>query len=184
MNASGVDKSRLLDIGRDILLVNGYDRERGAMLLSVPPDIEPRRVSVDAIEHWMIYSEHPAVGAILHVHGWMEGVPCTAFNYPCGTYELAKAVADMDREAEDPARAVDPVSVPDHGPSHHRAGACAKGLHNPETQQNFDRFNENARDAGQQKDHEPQKQNRPPPEPVGQRPKYELRQRVAEQKES
>ena len=106
MSASGVDKSRLLEVGRDILLVTGYDRERRAMLLSVPPGVEPRRVSVDAIEHWMIYREHPSVGAILHVHGWMEGVPCTAFNYPCGTYELAKAVADMVREAEDPARAV------------------------------------------------------------------------------
>jgi hypothetical protein len=113
MSASGVDKSRLLEVGRDILLVTGYDRDRGAMLLSVPPGIEPRRVSVDAIEHWMIYKEHPEVGAILHVHGWMEGVPCTAFNYPCGTYELAKAVAEMVREADDPARAV--VGLKNHG---------------------------------------------------------------------
>ena len=29
------------------------------MVLSVPPGIEPKRVSVDAIEHWMIYREHP-----------------------------------------------------------------------------------------------------------------------------
>jgi ribulose-5-phosphate 4-epimerase/fuculose-1-phosphate aldolase len=43
----------------------------------------------------------------------MEGVPCTAFNYPCGTCELAKAVADMVREAEDPARAV--VGLKNHG---------------------------------------------------------------------
>lgn len=113
MSASGVDKSRLRKVGRDILLVAGYDRERGAMLLSVPPGIEPRRVSVDAIEHWMIYKEHPAVGAILHVHGWMEGVPCTAFNYPCGTYELATAVADMVRQAEDPTHAV--VGLKNHG---------------------------------------------------------------------
>ena len=113
MSASGVDKSSLRKIGRDILLVTGYDRERGAMLLSVPPGIEPRRVSVDAIEHWMIYKEHPAVGAILHVHGWMEGVPCTAFNFPCGTYELATAVADMVREAEDPSCAV--VGLKNHG---------------------------------------------------------------------
>jgi ribulose-5-phosphate 4-epimerase/fuculose-1-phosphate aldolase len=113
MSASGVDKSRLREIGRDVLLVTGYDPSREAMLLSVPPGIEPRRVSVDAIEHWMIYREHPSVEAILHVHGWMDGVPSTAFNYPCGTYELAKAVADMVREADDPSRAV--VGLKNHG---------------------------------------------------------------------
>ena len=59
--------------GRDILLVSGYDEENGRMLLSVPPNVEPRRVSVDAIEHWMIYQAHPDVGAILHVHAWMDG---------------------------------------------------------------------------------------------------------------
>lgn len=113
MSASGVDKSRLRLVGRDIVLVTDYDPRRGAMRLSVPPETEPRRVSVDAIEHWMIYREHPAVGAILHVHGWMEGVPSTAFNYPCGTYELAKAVADVVRDAEDPSRAV--VGLKNHG---------------------------------------------------------------------
>jgi ribulose-5-phosphate 4-epimerase/fuculose-1-phosphate aldolase len=113
MSASGVDKSHLWEVGRDMLLVTGYDAERGAMLLSVPPEIEPRRVSVDAIEHWMIYREHPSVGAILHVHGWMEGVPCTAFNYPCGTYELAQAVAEVVHRAEDPSRTV--VGLKNHG---------------------------------------------------------------------
>lgn len=54
MSASGVDKGNLQVIGRDILLVKGYDAERNVILLSVPPHIEPRRVSVDAIEHWMI----------------------------------------------------------------------------------------------------------------------------------
>ena len=113
MSASGVDKSRLREIGRDVLLVTGYDAAKGAMVLSVPPNVEPRRVSVDAIEHWMIYREHPSVEAILHVHGWMDGVPSTAFNYPCGTYELAKAVADMVREADDPSCAV--VGLKNHG---------------------------------------------------------------------
>ena len=36
MSASGVDKSALHEIGRDILLVNGYDADRDVMLLSVP----------------------------------------------------------------------------------------------------------------------------------------------------
>ncbi|HEY8449953.1 MAG TPA: class II aldolase/adducin family protein, partial [Bacillota bacterium] len=49
MSASGVDKSQLNVIGQDILLVKDYDPERQAMILSVPADREPRRVSVDAI---------------------------------------------------------------------------------------------------------------------------------------
>jgi ribulose-5-phosphate 4-epimerase/fuculose-1-phosphate aldolase len=113
MSASGVDKANLREIGRDILLVKDYDPVENAMVLSVPPHVEPRRVSVDAIEHWMIYREHPAVGAIVHVHAWMEGVPSTQVHYPCGTYELAKSVADLIREAPDPARAV--VGLKNHG---------------------------------------------------------------------
>ncbi|MEX0842986.1 MAG: class II aldolase/adducin family protein [Gemmatimonadota bacterium] len=113
MSASGVDKGKLETVGRDILLVTDYDEESGAMVISVPPDIEPRRVSVDAIEHWMIYREHPEVGAILHVHAWMDGVPSTEFNYPCGTYELGQAVADLVREEHEPSRAV--VGLKNHG---------------------------------------------------------------------
>ena len=83
------------------------------MVVSHPPGVEPRRVSVDAIEHWMIYREHPDVGAILHFHGWMEGIPSTEFNYPCGTRELGQAVADIVREANDPSRCV--VGLKNHG---------------------------------------------------------------------
>ena len=49
MSASGVDKSNLQEIGRDMLLVTDYDADAQAMVMSVPPGIEPRRVSVDAI---------------------------------------------------------------------------------------------------------------------------------------
>jgi hypothetical protein len=113
MSASGVNKGKLQDIGRDILLVTGYDPEQHAMVLSVPEGIEPRRVSVDAIEHYMIYQEHPEVGAIIHVHGWIEGIKSTHINYPCGTRELAVAVADLIREEPDPSRAV--VGLKNHG---------------------------------------------------------------------
>ncbi|MFN8026163.1 MAG: class II aldolase/adducin family protein [Acidimicrobiia bacterium] len=113
MSASGVDKSALHEIGRDILLVNGYDPARDVMRMSIPQGVEPRRVSVDAIEHWMIYKEHPEVGAILHVHGWIEGTVATEINYPCGTVELAQAVADLVRDAPDPSRAV--VGQRNHG---------------------------------------------------------------------
>jgi ribulose-5-phosphate 4-epimerase/fuculose-1-phosphate aldolase len=113
MSASGVDKSDLRDIGRDILLVKDYDPETPAMVLSVPPHVEPRRVSVDAIEHWMIYREHPGVGAILHVHAWMDGVPSTEANFPCGSLEMGTAVADIVRQAPNPVEAV--VGLKNHG---------------------------------------------------------------------
>lgn len=113
MSGGGVDKAALRTIGRDILLVKDYDETQGAMVLSVPPDVEPNRVSVDAIEHWMIYREHPSVGAIVHVHAWMDGIASTDINYPCGTYELAHAVAQKVREAPDPSQAV--IGLRNHG---------------------------------------------------------------------
>ena len=114
MSASGVDKSQLRTIGRDILLVTGYEPERLLMRLSVPPDVEPRRVSVDAIEHFLIYREHPKVGAIVHIHAWWrDPIASTEVNYPCGTYELAAEVAELVRQAPDPARAV--IGLKNHG---------------------------------------------------------------------
>ncbi len=113
MSASGVDKSRLDVPGRDILLVSDYDAERGVIVLSVPPAIEPRRVSVDAIEHWMIYQQYPDVGAILHVHAWIDGIQSTQFNYPCGSEELALSVTDALAHETDPAHAV--IGLHNHG---------------------------------------------------------------------
>jgi ribulose-5-phosphate 4-epimerase/fuculose-1-phosphate aldolase len=113
MSASGVDKSKLEEIGRDIMLVSGFDEERPAMVISLPPNVEPRRVSVDAIEHWMVYQEHPEVGAIIHVHAWVEGIPSTEMNYPCGTIELAEAVAELVRQEPDPAHAI--IGLRNHG---------------------------------------------------------------------
>ena len=113
MSASGVNKANLREIGRDVLLVKGFDPDRNVIRLSVPPKIKPRRVSVDAIEHWMIYAEHPSVQAILHVHAWIDGVPSTVINYPCGTRQLAQAVADLVRQADDPSRAI--IGLKNHG---------------------------------------------------------------------
>jgi ribulose-5-phosphate 4-epimerase/fuculose-1-phosphate aldolase len=61
----------------------------------------------------MIYREHPEVGAIMHVHGWIDGTPSTEVNFPCGTEQLATAVADLVRQAPDPSRAV--VGLRNHG---------------------------------------------------------------------
>lgn len=113
MSASGVDKSHLREVGREVLLVTGYDQRRGVIRLSVPAGIKPRRVSVDAIEHLTIYREHPEVGAILHVHGWVPGAASTEAVYPCGTEELAMEVAGLVREAPDPGRAV--IGMKNHG---------------------------------------------------------------------
>jgi ribulose-5-phosphate 4-epimerase/fuculose-1-phosphate aldolase len=113
MSASGVDKSKLETPGRDILLVSDYDAENVRIVLSVPPAVEPRRVSVDAIEHWKIYRDHPDVGAILHVHAWVEGVVATEVNYPCGTEELAQNVADLLAAEPDPAHAI--IGLRNHG---------------------------------------------------------------------
>jgi ribulose-5-phosphate 4-epimerase/fuculose-1-phosphate aldolase len=113
MSASGVDKSHLQEIGREILLVTGYDPTRGVIRISVPPGVKPRRVSVDAIEHLTIYRQHPEVGAILHVHGWVPGATSTEAVYPCGTEELAQEVAGLVREAPEPGRAV--IGMKNHG---------------------------------------------------------------------
>jgi hypothetical protein len=113
MSASGVDKTKLETPGRDILLVSDYDAENNRMVLSVPPKVEPRRVSVDAIEHWMIYQAHPGVGAILHVHAWMRDIPATDTNFPCGTAELAESVADLLTREPDPDHAV--IGLRNHG---------------------------------------------------------------------
>ena len=113
MSASGVDKSKLEQPGRDILLVSDYDEVNGRMVLSVPPGVEPRRVSVDAIEHWMIYQAHPEVGAILHLHAWVEGIRGTEINYPCGTEELAESVAELIEQEPDPGHAI--VGLRNHG---------------------------------------------------------------------
>ena len=113
MSASGVDKSHLQAIGREILMVTGYDQARGVIRLSVPPGVKPRRVSVDAIEHLTIYREHPEVGAILHVHGWVPGATSTEAVYPCGTEELAREVAGLVADAPEPGRAV--IGMKNHG---------------------------------------------------------------------
>ena len=113
MSARGVDKGNLREIGRDILLITGYQQDENAMVVSVPPGVEPRAASVDAVEHWLLYMEHPGIGAIIHIHAWMEGIPSTSVNYPCGTYQLAQEVADLVRAEPDPTQAV--IGLRNHG---------------------------------------------------------------------
>ena len=42
MSASGVDKSNLRVVGKDVLMVKDYEPATGTMVLSVPPEIEPQ----------------------------------------------------------------------------------------------------------------------------------------------
>jgi ribulose-5-phosphate 4-epimerase/fuculose-1-phosphate aldolase len=113
MSARGANKATMEKIGRDLLLITDYLPDRNAMAISVPPDVETRAASVDAIEHWSLYRSHPEIGAIVHVHAWMDGVASTRVNYPCGTYELAQEVAELVACAADPACAV--VGLKNHG---------------------------------------------------------------------
>ncbi len=114
MTARGVNKSRVSRIGYDLLLVKGFDYQAGQALVSVPPDHDSKaRVSVDAVEHELIYRTFPRVGAIVHVHAWLDGVLCTRQNYPCGTVELADSVTDLLRQTDCPWQTA--VGLKNHG---------------------------------------------------------------------
>ncbi len=114
MTARGVDKARISKVGWDVLLVKGFDSEAVQALVSVPPDHDPKaRVSVDAVEHELIYRTFPGVGAIVHVHAWMDGVPSTGQNYPCGTIELAEDVVRLLARTGRPERTT--VGLRNHG---------------------------------------------------------------------
>jgi hypothetical protein len=56
---------------------------------------------------------HPGVGAILHVHAWMQDIPATDVNYPCGTEELAISVAELLAAEPNPNEAV--IGLRNHG---------------------------------------------------------------------
>lgn len=114
MTARGVDKAHLSKIGWDILLVKGFDTEAVQALVSVPPDHDPKaRVSVDAVEHELIYRTFPGVEAVVHVHAWMDGVLSTGQNYPCGTIELAEDVVRLLAKTGRPERTS--VGLRNHG---------------------------------------------------------------------
>jgi ribulose-5-phosphate 4-epimerase/fuculose-1-phosphate aldolase len=114
MTARGVNKAQLVGVGVDVMLVTGYDESTGEILVSVPPEhCRKTRVSVDAVEHQLIYRAFPAVAAIVHVHAWMDGVPCTRQNYPCGTRDLAEEVVQLLAETAHPERAI--LGLKNHG---------------------------------------------------------------------
>lgn len=113
MSASGVDKGKIGTVSRDILLVKGYDQEQHAMRLSVAPGSNPLRVSVDAVEHWGIYRKHPEIGALIHIHAWVENIPTTTINYPCGTVEMGEAMSELLDRNPHPERTI--IGLRNHG---------------------------------------------------------------------
>lgn len=114
MTGRGVDKAHLRTIGKDFLLVKGFDSTSGTALIAQPPGADnAARVSVDAVEHHRIYEAFPSVGAIVHMHAWIEGVMCTRQNYPCGTRELADEVLALLKTTPDPGHAA--VGLKNHG---------------------------------------------------------------------
>ncbi len=113
MSASGVDKGKIGTVSRDILLVKDYDQEANAIRISVSPGAQPLRVSVDAVEHWGIYQAHPEIGAMIHIHAWMDGIPTTSINYPCGTVEMGAAMAELLDQDPHPERTI--IGLRNHG---------------------------------------------------------------------
>ncbi len=113
MSASGVDKGAIGTVSRDILLVTDYDASMNAMRLSVAPGSKPLRVSVDAVEHWGIYRSLPAIGAMIHIHAWVDGIETTSINYPCGTVEMGDAMADLLHHDPHPERTI--IGLRNHG---------------------------------------------------------------------
>jgi len=114
MTGRGVDKSSLNVISKDILLVSDFDFKNRTAILSMPEVYNPKaRVSVDAVEHALIYKTFPEIGSIIHVHAWIEGVLCTTQNYPCGTIELAHEVLELLKMSDNPYSTA--VGLKNHG---------------------------------------------------------------------
>jgi len=114
MTARGVDKANIRIFGKDFLLVEDYDEAQSDMVVSVPEDHDhTARVSADAIEHYMIYKSFPKVGAIVHVHAWIDGVEATNQNYPCGSSELASSVVSLLKDTSKPIETI--IGLKNHG---------------------------------------------------------------------
>lgn len=111
-----IDEDRFVITGRnvnkgdlnekDLVLINRYEscssEDSVVGKVHYSGCIKP---SIDAAIHYRIYKLRPEVKAILHIHTNLsfEGIPTTDYNYPCGCYEEANALAmlvDGDHSAE------------------------------------------------------------------------------------
>ncbi len=114
MTGRGIDKSNISKVGKDVLLVKDFNYESGTAQISMPLNFDPKsRVSVDAVEHSKIYKMFSGIGAIVHIHAWMDGVLCTHQNHPCGTIELADEVVELIKRTDNPSQTA--VGLKNHG---------------------------------------------------------------------
>jgi len=113
MSTSGVDWQHVEMVGRDVQLVKGYDAPSRALLVSVPTGVRPRRVSADALTHHLIYRGNPAIGAIVHLHAWLEDLQAVAPDYARGSLERAQSIATLVEASPDPLHAA--IGIERHG---------------------------------------------------------------------
>ena len=113
MSASGVNKAELRTPGEHILMVKGYDPEQQRHETqrpaprAAPPRFGGRHRALDDLHR------APKVGAIVHIHAWMEGIPSTEVNYPCGPSSWPRRWRNWSVSAEEPERAV--IGLKNHG---------------------------------------------------------------------
>jgi ribulose-5-phosphate 4-epimerase/fuculose-1-phosphate aldolase len=104
MTGRGVDKAKLDVIGKDILLVSKFEPADREIHISVPPGFEDSRVSIDSSIHAAIYREFPEIGAMIHIHWFVDGIVYTDEHYPCGTIELCESTLDGLKQTDNPVR--------------------------------------------------------------------------------
>lgn len=113
MTGRGVNKAKLDVIGRDILLVSKFDPAAREIHISVPPGFEDSRVSIDSSIHATIYREFPEIGAMIHIHWFVDGIVYTDEHYPCGTIELCESTLDGLKQTDNPVRTI--LGLANHG---------------------------------------------------------------------
>jgi len=113
MTGRGVDKAKLDVIGKDILLVSKFAPDAHEVHVTVPPGFEDSRVSIDSSIHAAIYREFPEIGAMIHIHWFVDGIVYTDEHYPCGTIELCESTLDGLKATKDPGHTI--LGLTNHG---------------------------------------------------------------------
>jgi len=113
MTGRGVDKTNLEVVGRDIILVDRFDREERTVHLRVPEGFEDARSSIDTSIHAVIYEEWPDLGAMVHIHTFVDDIVYTDDHYPCGTVELCDSTMEGLRRTGNPGRTI--LGLANHG---------------------------------------------------------------------
>lgn len=113
MTGRGVDKTNLQVVGRDIILVDRFDKASRQVHVRVPPGHEDARVSIDSSIHAVIYESFPEIGAMIHIHSFVDDIVYTDDHYPCGTVELCESTLEGLKETPDPNRTI--LGLTNHG---------------------------------------------------------------------